>query len=717
MHLFRTLPLALAAVASPIAATAAEWDQTFKAPNVTNLAYAIVEGPGVSAFVFERVTGDNADPADDRVILRRIDRATTQVFAVTLDADLFPETMAAGATRVCASFASPTTAGVQCFSAATGARTLNFTSGRTDVGYEIWEVLNDVVRVTEFSADPNPTSNRPNARVLDIAANGTAREVVVLPERTNDRLGSSNDNGAFLRVSGGPLVATPGDESYFLYDASGTQRGNAIPSPFNQTTQRSRTIVLPDGSAAVLGRTRGGISGIPAVWSLLRISENGQVLWLREFPGQVGYPQIQFTGQELIISYGSFPALLPGDQDPTREDVPLNAVLISVNPQTGAENWRTTFPSAVAGPYLVEGRGNEILHALQIRSGVYLRRFNRTTGQLIATDRRSCGSTYCETQAMWIDGEGGLQLGVNYPIDQGRERWAILRENDPFGAVVGQYEIGSPALEGAWFNPTTSGQGLVIDQLAGSNILFATWFTHVVNPAVAGADGLRWFTIQGTQSGGTQAGNLGIFQNAGGQFATGATTAARIGTARFIALDCNTLRLEYDFDAATGIPDGVTTLVRATPATVGCALPYVPFIAPRNGFDIAQTGHWFAPNAAGQGFSFVVAPATATANGSFLGAWFTFDATSDDPRSQHWFTLSGAITPSTANGRVETTIFRSTGGAFETQPALNVDAVGTATVTFLSCSTARVEYRFDADAGTGFGGRTGTIDLVGEACN
>src|SRR5688500_1893224 len=94
------LPLAFAAALASTGAQAAEWDQSFRPPNVTNTADFFAPGPGVSAFVFERVADGNDDPVDDNAILRRVDRATTEVFAVPLGFGLFPRPMVADATRV-----------------------------------------------------------------------------------------------------------------------------------------------------------------------------------------------------------------------------------------------------------------------------------------------------------------------------------------------------------------------------------------------------------------------------------------------------------------------------------------------------------------------------------------------------------------------------------------------------------------------------------------
>ncbi|MFV0543779.1 MAG: peptidylprolyl isomerase [Marinicella pacifica] len=58
-------------------------------------------------------------------------------------------------------------------------------------------------------------------------------------------------------------------------------------------------------------------------------------------------------------------------------------------------------------------------------------------------------------------------------------------------------------LSGAWFNPDTNGQGVYLEVLPANNLLISAWFTYdllppeVVQKSEFGADGHRWFTMEG----------------------------------------------------------------------------------------------------------------------------------------------------------------------------------------------------------------------------
>jgi N-acetylneuraminic acid mutarotase len=94
------------------------------------------------------------------------------------------------------------------------------------------------------------------------------------------------------------------------------------------------------------------------------------------------------------------------------------------------------------------------------------------------------------------------------------ERYTPLPASDAFAINAG--------ISDAWFNPLTSGQGLLITVFPDLRQLFVAWFTYDVERppgdagAVLGEPGHRWLTAQGPYSGDTA--TLTIFNTAGGLF-------------------------------------------------------------------------------------------------------------------------------------------------------------------------------------------------------
>lgn len=56
-------------------------------------------------------------------------------------------------------------------------------------------------------------------------------------------------------------------------------------------------------------------------------------------------------------------------------------------------------------------------------------------------------------------------------------------------------------LSGGWFNPETSGQGILIEVLPASRQVFMAWFTYVAAPKMIGSSDHRWLTGLGTYEG------------------------------------------------------------------------------------------------------------------------------------------------------------------------------------------------------------------------
>ena len=130
------------------------------------------------------------------------------------------------------------------------------------------------------------------------------------------------------------------------------------------------------------------------------------------------------------------------------------------------------------------------------------------------------------------------------------------------------------ALSGAWYDPATSGQGLLftVDPLAGN--LFAAWYTFLPNGQhVAGGASQRWYTLQvGSIAAGTKSIRaVPVYATTGGIFDNPAKTQImQVGSADLSWLDCTHLDVAYTFTA--GENEGLAgTLTLTHPAPNGAA--------------------------------------------------------------------------------------------------------------------------------------------------
>ena len=272
---------------------------------------------------------------------------------------------------------------------------------------------------------------------------------------------------------------------------------------------------------------------------------------------------------------------------------------------------------------------------------------------------------------------------------------------------AGSPDLNQHGLTGSWFESATSGQGIEIEVFPnltgpGVSLVQGAWFTFDSAPA-GGVDRERWYTFNGPgQSGGANV-TVKIFQNVGGNFnATPVTQATQVGTGTLTFADCSNATLSYAFTDGTG-RTGSIALTRLTP-NVTCTVG----TAPATNADFALSGNWFDVSTAGQGFVFDVNPASPAV---FL-TWYTYAPAGQmlGAAGQRWFV--GLLKPYTVGSRsVTLPLFETTGGVFDqaTVPAPASVQVGTATVTFASCTSAQVSFNFTSGSSAG---RSGAISLV-----
>jgi hypothetical protein len=123
--------------------------------------------------------------------------------------------------------------------------------------------------------------------------------------------------------------------------------------------------------------------------------------------------------------------------------------------------------------------------------------------------------------------------------------------------------------------------------------------------------------------------------------------------------------------------------------------------------NVGHSGSWYEPATAGQGQIVEVIPE----RHQMQTFWFTHAAVAsgDDSGQQRWLVGSGDYAGSTAT----LTLYIATGGRFDAPPALNVTAVGDATLRFLDCAHAQFDYRVFEGAVRGTGSATSGPQLSG----
>lgn len=143
------------------------------------------------------------------------------------------------------------------------------------------------------------------------------------------------------------------------------------------------------------------------------------------------------------------------------------------------------------------------------------------------------------------------------PGNTGEWNW-VLFPPGPLGLNAG--------LNGAWYNPATDGQGLLLDVFDERQLAFLAWFTFDLErpggDAMIGDEGHRWFTASGNYRSGARSVSLTLYNSSGGVFdsASPPVDTAEYGTAELEFSDCLTGTLTYDIPA--GPASGVIPLSR-----------------------------------------------------------------------------------------------------------------------------------------------------------
>jgi YVTN family beta-propeller protein len=260
-------------------------------------------------------------------------------------------------------------------------------------------------------------------------------------------------------------------------------------------------------------------------------------------------------------------------------------------------------------------------------------------------------------------------------------------------------------LTGSWYQPTTSGQGFILEVSpdvngAGNGFLSAGWFTY----DVTAAGGQRWYTLQGSVSNTNSVASLTIgATTAGGNFAAGpVVTAVSVGTAKLQFSDCSHGQLNYTFSDGSN-RTGTIPLLRLTPNTT-CG------ITGDNGASAGSyllSGNWYDPATSGQGFSFDINPATSILS----AAWYTYAPSAQGitgVASQRWYSLQTNLFSNGSTSISGVPIIATSGGIFHDPTTATNAKVGTANIQFTSCSAMTLTYNFTSGLNQGL---SGTLNL------
>jgi hypothetical protein len=117
------------------------------------------------------------------------------------------------------------------------------------------------------------------------------------------------------------------------------------------------------------------------------------------------------------------------------------------------------------------------------------------------------------------------------------------------------------------------------------------------------------------------------------------------------------------------------------------------------------TGSWYEPATSGQGLEIEVFANPMSGTGSIFLSWFTYDTVNGGAERQRWYTAQGQAV--TGQSSASLTIYQNVGGFFNALPVTHSQAVGTATLSFDTCTSGQLVYNF-----TDGTGRAGTIPLT-----
>ena len=293
---------------------------------------------------------------------------------------------------------------------------------------------------------------------------------------------------------------------------------------------------------------------------------------------------------------------------------------------------------------------------------------------------------------------------ITHPAARACARTAIIL-GVSFGFAASAHaaiNINQHGLPGTWANPATEGQGMIIDLYpdllaSGTGYVFGAWYTY--DTVSGGEDHNRWYTYQADVTQGSSSADVIIYRSTGGTFAAnGGTSTVRVGTGTIAFGSCTSASFTYAFDDGRSGTIPLSRLMQ----DVECDDAVDP--PPPINNDFGLSGAWADPDTSAQGMVIEVNPNSANV---FLG-WFTYAAEGGalDAPGQRWFTAQHPYVVGDRTFALD--LYETTGGVFDQAGAAQTSQVGTATLTYTSCSNADFDYAFTAGD---LEGHSGTLHL------
>jgi hypothetical protein len=373
-------------------------------------------------------------------------------------------------------------------------------------------------------------------------------------------------------------------------------------------------------------------------------------------------------------------AELPSRQfvEPGKESVPVDLLVTD-----DIDNPTLYYTTVMPGFILEEGTNKSLSYAYDAQS------LNKSFPNIDLEDDDFRFGVDTITMSFLVSGEDGN----GDPVFRARQ---VLLQGEELMAPAQQPTAGGMDINvghaGAWFYPTTSGQGQFIDIEPASNFMFIGWFTYTL-PDSDHPNEQQWFTAQGNYSG--DMATLDLHETTGGKFddPQGVTTK-KVGTVTLKFDDCENGLMTYQFE--DGRPDGSFPLERVIPGSGNLCEEKSGSVVQAIDINRGLDGAWFNPDTSGQGYYFDVHREESGEGFIFL-SWFTYG---DDTESgQRWLTAQGNFSGSTA----EIDVHETTGGSFDDPKVAETLKVGTMTIDFEDCNNATLSYSIDDGVEGGFG--------------
>lgn len=268
---------------------------------------------------------------------------------------------------------------------------------------------------------------------------------------------------------------------------------------------------------------------------------------------------------------------------------------------------------------------------------------------------------------------------------------------------------------GAWYNPATTGQGIIFEVYPdvgglGIGLLGGGWFTY--DSTSGGEDHKRWYTLSGPVSSTSASASLEIISTTGGNFNAGPIITSGngkqvVGAATLNFTDCQHGELTYSFTTPASRGANVADTVGRIPlvrldtnvtcdATNGAGNGTPPG-------SYLLSGAWYAPSTSGQGILFDINPIQNVT----VAAWYTFAPNGQavgGGASQRWYTLQTNSAASGGNALNNIAIYSAQGGTFNAPGGVVTPQVGSATIKVIDCNHLVLTYSFGSGTNSGLSG-------------